>query len=960
MSGKIAVHGTAPASTQAFSRPGSPTAAEDVRPHVQRTTARPVSAMQRGGEKGDGRAWVVGSSSRPTSGVQRGRIRPHSALARASGMHGGAATSSDDDLDDTYSVASTRRGKPSRASSPSTYTSGYNTRPVSAMSRPVSAMSRSSDVGILEEDDENVPVTPMHKQTVTRRYFTKDILTADGTAKMSHFSVTIPAKEAAEAGAAADKTSYLRIYYSDMLGKEPAVGPCRSDERTVEVDKMAAWLVEGCIPRSRVDAYPLLILTREILRRFISKDLTIVSKEAKRLFASLDLTNKALKRVQADLGRSIKENQSRDTKIKELQTVADQLPLLEADLKASQLKSYQFQAKNSELLKKAEDQKKAFDKKLEETKLAVKEKCNAANEKMLTALKAQVEEFKRAAQNSKEELAVAKKAQQLAEKNLAKEKLDISKQLKEAADKKLTKDDILKGLSDISSGEQALVLRYLMTHQNGCGNTAGSFLNELHAVHQEESPGVFGPGVHAPPSEESTEPYTPFLTLIKKHNLYANGAFNRSAYEAMSGKERWAMCMAMMVEHLYSDATHKPMNIVDSLLIPAMEMAIGHEWVMAAAGVQRAAPENPQTQIDLHNANETIKDLTSENEKLKESLRDLELQLEEARKPPEPVEEQDKPVEEVKKKESPKPKVDDWSKMKRPKALQVFKFDPKVFKGKTPQPARVDQMLQMFSNIYEGKAIADSVDDREGNARQGFPEFMRDWMINKFGLKSIALSNLCSLVMGIQGKSDDKEAGTRIRVFGHLSGIIPHDCWHEDLSNMIIMALGLLFQKEKISENMGHPANKKPLIEAALSLQATREAWEKYGFGKVPHKLEDSMIQMARREGGQLRLHEWLELLSNEWLSSAEAMEKDLRDIFDKNDTNGDGVLDIQEFRDMVTSMLADSGDPVDDRQILRLFAEAMEESSAMKKDDDGDDDCMQPEAFVRVARRARLYTPNH
>jgi len=305
--------------------------------------------------------------------------------------------------------------------------------------------------------------------------------------------------------------------------------------------------------------------------------------------------------------------------------------------------------------------------------------------------------------------------------------------------------------------------------------------------------------------------------------------------------------------------------------------------------------------------------------------------------------------------------VEDWSKVKRPKALSVFKIDPKGFKGKTPQAARVEQMLQMFSNIYEGKAHADMVDDREGNTRQSFPEYMRDWMINKFGLKSIALSNLCSVVMGIQARSQDKEAGSRIRVFGHLSGVIPHDCWHEDLSNMILMAMGLLFQIEKISENMGHAASKKPLVEAALAIEATSQAWNTYGFGKVPAALEDSMVQMARREGGQLRLHEWLEVLTDSWLNAAQNMEKELREIFLQHDENGDGVLDLGEFRGMVAVMLQDNAIPVDERQVSRLFAEALEESSAMKVgDEDVDEDVMQPEAFVRVARRARLYNPSH
>jgi hypothetical protein len=416
-------------------------------------------------------------------------------------------------------------------------------------------------------------------------------------------------------------------------------------------------------------------------------------------------------------------------------------------------------------------------------------------------------------------------------------------------------------------------------------------------------------------------------------------------------------------DHVYDDdKSVRPSNPVDALLIPAMNMAVGHEPVMTLAGVERTVPQDadPQIQNDLDAARQEVVGLTQANEQLKERINTLEQELDEARKPPpEPVVEEVK-VEEIPK-EQPKPKVEDWTKVKRPKALSVFKVDPKVFKGKIPTAARVDQMLSWFANIYEGKATADQVDDREGNKRQSFPDFIRDWMINKFGLKSIALSNLASLILGIQAKKDDKDAGLRIRAFGILSGIIPHECWHEDLSNMILEAMGLMFQISKISENMGHAATKKPLIEAALTIEATKQAWGKWGFGPVPQLLDDTMIQMSRREGGQIRLHEWIELLCETWLGAAESMDKDLRVIFVQHDSNGDGVLDLDEFRGLINALLGSGHEPVDDRQISRLFAEALEESCAMKAEDDPDeDDVMMPEAFVRVARRARLYTPNH
>ena len=918
----------------------------EVRPHVVRTTARPVSAMQRrrsppsGDERKAGR-WVVAGSRPSSASVLRGKIRPQSAMARASGMQT-TVLSSDEDLDDTYSVASTRPGKPSRASSPSTYTSGYNSRPVSAMSRPVSALSRTSDVDTVQEDDED----GRGRRTVTRRYFTNDLKTVDGKARLSHFSVKMPMADPGTEGAleAADKTAHLRIYYGDMLGVEPAEPPVAKNERTIEVDKMAAWLSEA-VPRSRIDAYPLLVLTRDILRRFVSKDLIVVSKEAKRLAASLDLTNKALKKTQLDLAKSQKEIKTRDTTIRQIQELADQLPGLQAELKDSQKKCQQCEAKIADLNKASEEQKTLFNKKLEETKAAIKEKCDMQNEKRMEALKNQAAEYQKKLEASKEDLKAAKAKQSQAERSLLKEKETFAKQLKDESERVLTAAEIIAVLEKADNQGMHQVLKVLMTsHRVGSASTSGSFLEDLVNVYS--------------PAFSGGNDQTPLLHFVSSQpSLFANGAFNSSSYIQMSTEARWEMCMAMLLEQHYRITDPAPTNLLDALMVPAMRMAVGDETIMNLAGIERQAPQDPQLVLDLQKAKDHVATLTSDKEELQRTVKDLEAQLEDARKVPEP--EPEAPVEVIKKK-APAPKAEDWSQLKRPKALSVFKIDPKMFKGKTPQPARVEQMLTMFANIYEGKASADNVDDRDGNTRQGFPDYMRDWMINKFGLKSIAMSNLCSVVMGIQARCEDKEAGSRIRLFGRVAGVIPHDCWHEDISNMILSAMGLLFQIEKISENMGHAAAKKPLVEAALVIEATAQAWAKYGFGKVPATLEDTIVQMSRREGGQVRLHEWLELLCDTWFSSAESMEKELRTIFTEHDENGDGVLDLGEFRGLLAALLQDSETPLDERQISRLFAEALEESSAMRIGDDADEDVMQPEAFIRVARRARLYNPAH
>jgi len=951
----------------------------EARMTVMRTTARPVprrpmSAMQRKSpDERSEKPWFGGSGSRPTSaGVQRGRIRPHSALAR---VHA-SATSSDDDLDDTYSVASTRASKLSRAGSPTIYSS----RPLSAMSRPSSAMSRATDVDTLHEGDE-CP-TPEQSRGITRRFYTGGLTGGDGK-KMSHFTVRMPAPEETGRGKpSSDKTAYLSIYYSDLLGAAPAVEPVGPNQRTIEVERMANWLTEAA-PRSRVDAYPLLVLTRDILKRFVSKDLKIVSTEAKRLTISLDLTNKALQQTQTDLAKaiaqSITEITARDDMIRELNGIADKLPDVEAELLASNTKFKNCEAKIADLVKKAEERKDLFTKKLEETKKAIMEKAEAANEKRLEAAKSQVSDYQRKLEASKDEIKKAKAELAAAQKNLLREKEFFDKQLKENGERSLLTDEVLAGLEKLDFEGTIKIFKYLMTSPagEGCAGTEGSFLEQLHAIHKDQSPALFQmhsashptssdvihDGAAQTPAQpeaytpEEPETITPLLHMMQTYGLYSDGRLNARAYSELNYQVRWNLCVAVMVDHVYQEPSHAPCNPLDAILIATLQMAVGHAQVMNLAGVHRASEEEPQMKLHLERANHEVVQLTNQNQKLKETIIDLELEIAHLKPNAVPV-----VVVEVAVVAAPPKveaaKVEDWSKLNRPRALCVFKMDPKAFKGKTPQAARVDQMLQMFSNIYESKAHADLVDDREGNTRQSYPEFLRDWMINKFGLKSIALSNLASLIMGIQVKSCDKDAGSRIRVFGHMSGIIPHACWHEDLSNLILFALGLLFQIPKISENMGHASTKKPLIEASLAIEATHQAWTKYGFGNLPFMLDDSMIQMSRREGGQVRLHEWLELLSDTWLATADAMEKDLRSIFVKHDDNGDGVLDLAEFRTMIAALLGESGDSMDERQVSRLFAECLEESASMKVDGGGDEDedVMQPEAFVRVARRARLY----
>ena len=81
---------------------------------------------------------------------------------------------------------------------------------------------------------------------------------------------------------------YLRVYYSDYLGVEPAKGPDYADAAGASIDceEWVRWMQQAQ-PRTRVDAYPLLLVCKDLLRRVAARDVRVVSHRNEELAAAL-------------------------------------------------------------------------------------------------------------------------------------------------------------------------------------------------------------------------------------------------------------------------------------------------------------------------------------------------------------------------------------------------------------------------------------------------------------------------------------------------------------------------------------------------------------------------------------------------------------------------------------------------------------------------------------------------
>jgi hypothetical protein len=70
---------------------------------------------------------------------------------------------------------------------------------------------------------------------------------------------------------------HLRLYYSDMLAAKPVEPPVTEDCDTWEVEEMKKFVFQAK-PRTRLDAYPLLVVTQDVFRRVAEKEIRIVSE----------------------------------------------------------------------------------------------------------------------------------------------------------------------------------------------------------------------------------------------------------------------------------------------------------------------------------------------------------------------------------------------------------------------------------------------------------------------------------------------------------------------------------------------------------------------------------------------------------------------------------------------------------------------------------------------------------
>ena len=159
---------------------------------------------------------------------------------------------------------------------------------------------------------------------------------------------------------------------------------------------------------------------------------------------------------------------------------------------------------------------------------------------------------------------------------------------------------------------------------------------------------------------------------------------------------------------------------------------------------------------------------------------------------------------------------------------KVLNFFGKVPMKGGPAPMAFNPLRKAISTIYEAKIMADEVDDREGHLRSPFPEFIQEHFINHYGLKSLADKQLGKLVTGVRKHSVEGKKGfdLRVKVFGILSGILAPSAYSSVTLNFVLDVMRMLFVSSMIDESLNHDDCAVSYDQAEIAIECTCELFE--------------------------------------------------------------------------------------------------------------------------------------
>jgi len=257
--------------------------------------------------------------------------------------------------------------------------------------------------------------------------------------------------------------------------------------------------------------------------------------------------------------------------------------------------------------------------------------------------------------------------------------------------------------------------------------------------------------------------------------------------------------------------------------------------------------------------------------------------------------------------------------------LMLRKYRPKI------RPYK--KLVKSICQIYVEKIESDRVDDRIFNDRQPLPDFLYDFHLKTYGLQVLAEKALMDLLASALYYRDKYPI---LAAFCRLAELV--DPLNEAALNIYLSMFDIV---TKSSTGPSVPDSAADDGVCWVSAIRFTESLKRVPFSFLPPgfmaraqehvKTQSVMVKVDRREFAKVDFDKCMLYLIDELDKGSREADQLLTRIFKEGDTNGDGVLSLQEFSD-ITRVI----DPyLPEREVVRMFKETMRESRGQMTPDD-------------------------
>ena len=308
-----------------------------------------------------------------------------------------------------------------------------------------------------------------------------------------------------------------------------------------------------------------------------------------------------------------------------------------------------------------------------------------------------------------------------------------------------------------------------------------------------------------------------------------------------------------------------------------------------------------------------------------------------------------------------------------------------------------DELIELIGNVYASKVKCDQIDLKAGHPLDPLPEVLNDYVSEhvKDLTPKKALVNVATTVRKFAGADeyvywfgvmigvvnpDTFNSQSYTFFFSILRNLLPHDQYNaclqrqqvwlplSKISAAVLDAMDSMWNdqdaKQTIFRHLNElpqaQANRSDLLHGWCSTEYVRQKQQESSQGKplLASAVRQSMFQVLKEAKLSqhnptidcVKLDEALNVVMRCWAEADEAIVKRLVDLYTLADTNGDGILDFDEFKALVLMV-----DPTaQDRTIRRLF-----KVTGKTVDGDSQEQSISPMDFVDVMRTQNINFAN-